>query len=276
MFFLFVNKCRITDVKSNAPINGARGIQYGDIITEINNCRVTGMESWYTCLLETIQQTPAYCLTTDFVHQSDESIPLVHKADGSIECCDPKNTVSACFEYITENGELEVPQFMCLNIRKTLEAAHAYCHKSPCAISEFCIKPLMNNATTILQVKRNYNTGSDMIYMGHPADFIRNVHVSEFVPKTRLFSSQLGDSIQLLLKYVVVFSLGLAVINVVPCFGFDGQHIVNTLLNQALMKRVPKKSSRELITLFVTILGTLLLFINLIKTIWLSLYKYIK
>lgn len=258
----------VTNVKENSPVYGVRGIQVNDVIAEINNCKVHDTDSWLSCLFSTIQTQPAYCLTTDFVHQNDESVQITRKNDGVVECCDSRNLATVCFEYISDYGELEVPQHMCLNIRKTIEHAAHYCHQDgKCGESYFCIKPQMNNATTIIHLKRN---SEDMIYMGHPYDIVSSVKISSFVPKTNIFSPNFADAVCLVLKYTVVFSLGLALINVTPCFGFDGQHIISTILNQGIGKNFPKKQ-RELLSLVITVLGTLLLFISLIKTIWLSL-----
>lgn len=259
----------VTHVKTNSPVYGLRGLQTNDVITNINDCRVYNTDTWFTCLHKTINIHPAYCLSTDFVHQNDESIQTIRKNDGVIECCDAKNLAATCFEYVSDYGELEVPEHMCLNIRKTIEHSNRYCHlNNKCEPKLFCIKPQMNNATTIIHIQRKDQ--KDMIYMGHPYDVTANVRISSFVPKNNLWSSSFADFICTLLKYIVVFSLGLALINVVPCFGLDGQHMISTVINQLFKSKLHKKQ-RELLALSITIIGSLILFLSMMKTIWVSL-----
>lgn len=259
----------ISHVNIKSPVYGLRGLQPNDIITNINDCKVYNSETWFACLHETISNHPAYCLSTDFVHQNDESIQIIRKNDGVIDCCDSKNLVAACFEYISDYGELEVPEHMCLNIRKTIEHSNRYCHTSrKCDQNLFCITPQMNNATTIIHIKRLDQ--KDMIYMGHPYDVTSNVKISNFVPKSNLWNPAFADFICTLLKYIVVFSLGLALINVIPCFGLDGQHIISTTINQLFKTRLHKKQ-REIFSLSVTVFGSILLFLSMIKTLWISL-----
>ncbi|XP_053681284.1 membrane-bound transcription factor site-2 protease [Anopheles nili] len=266
----------VTTLKNNSPLAGPRGLEQGDIIKSINSCEIHHEESWFECLLQTIQSPPAYCVSTDFVHLNDESVPMSHKNDGLIECCGSDNTAASCFEYMVDANEDDValPQHMCLNIRKTIESSFGYCqHNGQCSEGH-CFKPSINNYTTIMQVRRE--SKPDVIYIGHPGDATRTVMVSRFVPKTALFTPRFADSIQLLLKYVTVFALGLAFINVMPCYGFDGQHIVNTLLTDGtIQQRIPQKNKRDMISLAINVVGTLFVFILLIKVFWLSLYRVI-
>uniref|UniRef100_A0A182SZ79 Membrane-bound transcription factor site-2 protease n=1 Tax=Anopheles maculatus TaxID=74869 RepID=A0A182SZ79_9DIPT len=264
----------VTSLKNNSPMAGSRGLEQGDIIKSINSCEIHHEESWFECLLHTIHSPPAYCVSTDFVHLNDESVPMSHKNDGLIECCGSENTASSCFEYMVDANEDDValPQHMCLNIRKTIENSFGYCqHNGQCSEGH-CFKPSINNYTTIMQIRRE--SKPDVIYIGHPGDATRTVQVSRFVPKTGLFAPRFADSIQLLLKYVTVFAIGLAFINVMPCYGFDGQHIVNTLLSDGtIQQRIPQKNKRDMISLVVNVVGTLFVFILLIKVFWLSLYR---
>lgn len=49
--------------------------------------------------------------------------------------------------------------------------------------------------------------------------------VSSYVPRTYLLPPIIPDAIELLMKYVVAFSVALALLNAVPCYALDGQHI---------------------------------------------------
>jgi S2P endopeptidase len=186
---------------------------------------------------------------------------------------------------------------MCLNIRKTIENSFDYCNKAPScregrkchknpdssvehptslpvprSLECHCFKPIINNFTTILQIKRLHKP--DVIYIGHSSDVPRSVQISQFVPKTRVIGSGFADAYSLLLKYITVFSFGLAIINAIPCFGFDGQHIVKTILVNVLLTE-HSKQKRDLISLCVNIIGTLFVFILLIKVMWLTTFQAI-
>ncbi|XP_053687402.1 membrane-bound transcription factor site-2 protease [Sabethes cyaneus] len=264
----------VTDISNNSPLLGSKGLEEGDIITSINSCEVRSESLWYGCLLETLQSQPSYCISPDFVHLNDESVPISHKNDGLIECCNAENKAASCFEYIVDVNEEDValPQHMCLSIRKVIENSFGYCQHKPTCSEGHCFKPMINNFTTIMQIRREAKP--DVIYIGHPADLTRTVRISQFVPKTSFFRPGLADFLQLLLKYVVVFSIGLAIINVLPCFGVDGQHIVSTLLsNGAVVSRVPHKSKREMIALCINIVGTLLVFILVTKVFWQMIFS---
>lgn len=256
---------------------GEKGFYINDIITKINDCQVTNMETWYKCLVNTIKHPPAYCIPSEYVLDHDESVPVFHTNEGVTECCDQKNILSICYEYVNEEESyslIELPQFMCLNIRSTIAHSKAYCHRmqDKCGQGSYCIKPLMNNMTTIIQVERSHK--DDIIYMGHPADLAFHIKVSKYVPKTTFLAAPFADGCHLLLKYLVVFSLGLATLNVLPCFYFDGYHILNTSINHFLQELVPERGRRECITLVITSVGTLTLIITLTRSLWHSISHY--
>jgi S2P endopeptidase len=254
----------ITKIKSKAPIRGENGLYVGDSITQINGCAVKNEEDWLRCLSDTIHHHPAYCVSEDFVHNNEESIHEVdHQKDGIHSCC-PTNPALNCFE----NFDVErLPQYVCLNIRSTVEAARDYCHKSRCdEHSHTCIKAILPNTTTIIHMKRKNRT-KDLVYYGHPYDFLRNVEISEFTPKTKFFEPWFGDAIALLLKYLAVFSSGLAIVNVVPCYGLDGQFLVN-----ALIANLPAgsfdKNRKEVISFSINLVGSVTLFLAIFKIIY--------
>lgn len=104
--------------------------------------------------------------------------------------------------------------------------------------------------------------GKDVLFFGHPADIYRTVDVSEWVPKYSFLYPKLPESFALLCRYITVFSAGLAIVNIVPCFFLDGQYIIN-ILGLYLLNSIPhNKNIREVTILTVTSIGTLLLIIN--------------
>lgn len=267
----------VKSMQRDSPISGERGLQIDDVITSINDCRIKNLETWYTCLANTIKYPPAYCIPSEYVLDHDESVPVHHTADGIVECCDRNNEKNMCFEYINEEGSyslIELPQFMCLNVRNTISHSKDYCHRThgKCKDS-YCIKPMMNNATTLMQIKRN-NDKNDVMYIGHPSDLAYTIKVSPFVPKTFLLNANFADGSLLLLRYLVVFSLGLATLNVIPCFYFDGYHITSTIINHLLQNLVPERNRRDCIVIAVTSVGTVFLIVTLTKSLWHSIIQY--
>lgn len=250
----------ITKMTSTAPVRGENGLYVGDRITHINGCRVTNEDSWTSCLTESLLHRPAYCVTEDFVHNNEESIhEIEHQKDGTVSCC-PLNTALNCFE----NFDVErLPQYVCLNIRNTVEHAEEYCHVSNCPQHTSCLKPVLSNLSTIIHMKRK-NRVKDLVYYGHPYDILRHVEISDFTPKTKVFEPWFGDAIALILKYLAVFSSGLALVNVVPCYGLDGQFLSNALITNLPSKHFTK-GKKELISTLVNLFGTMTLFFATLK-----------
>lgn len=251
------NSVFITKIKSTAPVKGDNGLYVGDTITQVNGCDVANEDDWLRCLSESIAHHPAYCVSEEFVHDNEESIhEMEHQKDGSVTCC-PSNPALNCFE----NFDVErLPQFICLNIRNTVEHAENYCHKSPCPQHTSCLKAILSNASTIIHMKRK-NRAKDLVYFGHPLDVLRNVEVSGFAPKTKLFEPWFGDAIALILKYLAVFSSGLALVNVLPCYGLDGQYIVTAVVGSLPLN----KARKELISNSINLIGTAILFLTTFK-----------
>lgn len=278
-FYSIDSSVIVTSIKRNSPLAGERGLAVNDVIQSINDCDIKNIDTWYECLIQTIKQPPSYCIRSEYVLDHDESVPVSHANDGVIECCDRQNEKNLCFEYTNEDGSyslIELPQFMCLNIRNTIDHSTGYCHRTRAKCKEgYCIKPMMNNATTLMQIKRiSTSTESDVMYIGHPSDLAYTIKVSPYVPKTRVLNSNVADAIALILKYLVVFSLGLATLNVIPCFYFDGYHITSVTINHLFQRLVPERSRRECITIAITSIGTLFLFVTLSKSVWHSILQY--
>lgn len=266
----------VKSMRRDSPLIGEKGLSVGDEIISINDCSVRNVDTWYACLVATLKTPPGYCIPSEYVFEHDETAAVRHIVDGIVECCDRSNAKVMCFEYINEDTAYslnEIPMYMCLNIRNVMTNSLSYCQyaHNKCTDS-FCIRPLMNNATTLMQLKRAGKP--DVMYVGHPSDLARTVDVSTYVPKVLALSPNVADGIALLLKYVVVFSLGLATLNVIPCFYFDGYHIVNTIVNHCLKGLVPDRSRRDCITIAISSIGTIFLFATLLKSLWQSIFQY--
>lgn len=209
---------------------------------------------------------PAYCVAEEFVHENDESIHEVeHHKDGTVSCCPKSNPSLNCFENFDEE---RLPQYVCLEIRKTIEHTKNYCHKGmACQENMSCVKPILPNTTTIIHIKRR-NRSIEFVYYGHYLDIITNVEISNYIPKTKIFEPSIANGVALMLKYLIVFSSGLAIVNLIPAYGLDGQFLVNTLLSDCLPSRYFSKAQKELISFTVNLSGTIILFLAVFKILW--------
>ncbi|XP_074100604.1 membrane-bound transcription factor site-2 protease [Cotesia typhae] len=255
----------VTSIAMNSPLLGAKGLETRDIIFKINNCEVKNNDDWYHCLLQTIKEpTPGYCVKQNIIEENDESIPLWMSENGVTNCCKNKNDGNLCFEYVENSQDpLELPPYFCLPARKIIEKSEKMCQLfSDCSGSDVhCIKPSVDNVTKI--VKLSTHKGN-VLFLGHAAEIYRTVETSNWTPKYQLFSPSLPEGLETLCKYVTVLSLGLAVINIIPCFFFDGQYIIESLVQSTLRSIVRQKSVRNSIALIITCSGSVVFIINLI------------
>ncbi|KAH8418652.1 hypothetical protein KR222_008449 [Zaprionus bogoriensis] len=274
-FYVYNEHVIVTELTARSPLRGDRGLQVENVITQLNDCPVSSEQSWLDCLQQARHLRLGHCISSDFIRLNDESIDISHHGtDGRLQCCDERNPNVSCFEYVedmTLDAPAEIPQHVCLNIRRTLEDATGYCRPGLSCAQGFCLHPMLHNTTSILIFKRL--ALPDVMYIGQPRDVLRSVRVSAFVPRYQRLSSAWPDALALLLKYNVVFSIGLALINAIPCFGFDGAHITSTVIHSFLVGRVGERAKRDLIALIITSIGSLLFGLALLKVAWLSLLR---
>ena len=105
----------------------------------------------------------------------------------------------------------------------------------------------------------------DVIFHGDPSEIYYSSQLTDRVPRFSFLSPSVPEALILFSKYVAIFSSGMAVINVIPCFYFDGQHIASLLTNSLLKKKIKQHSIRAIISSIITAAFTLLLIINLFK-----------
>lgn len=269
----------VTELTPKSPLRGERGLQLENVVTHLNDCPITNEDSWLGCLQQAQQIRLGYCITSDFIRLNDESTDISHhSADGRLQCCEERNPNVSCFEYVEDisvGAPAEIPQHVCLNLRRTLEDASDYCRTGVCP-QGYCLRPMLHNTTSILIFKRQSLQGQKLpavMYVGQSRDVLLTVRVSGFVPHYPHLSSAWPDALSLLLRYNVVFSIGLALINAIPCFGFDGAHITSTVIHSFLVGRVEEHAKRDLISLIITSVGSLLFGLALVKVAWLSLLR---
>ncbi|XP_043268937.1 membrane-bound transcription factor site-2 protease [Venturia canescens] len=258
----------VKTITTNSPLLGPTGLMTQDVVYNLNDCSISNSDNWYNCILEAVNHpTPGYCVSQNLVEEYDESAPAKTMPNGVVNCCTPdsESAGSLCFEYIEgpQSAPLQLPPHSCLPARKIIESSHRYCQTSyHCAVQDtHCMRPSLDNTTKVVQLKRK--VGKDVLFFGHPADIYRTVEISDWIPKYQFLNPDLPESQALLAKYITIISAGLAVVNVVPCFFFDGHHIVNVLTQSLLRTRVRHKSLRHAIALTITCIGTFVLAMNI-------------
>ncbi|KOC69888.1 Membrane-bound transcription factor site-2 protease [Habropoda laboriosa] len=269
-FYAVGNGIYVKTILPNSPVLGPTGLLEQDVIYEINDCPVKRTEDWYNCILHTINQ-PAlgfsfilfFIISKEDSLEYDESVPSRQKTNGVINCCTSDSEVggSLCFEYIEgpQAAPLHLPPHSCLPARAMINQSQNFCHAShECLFHDtHCLKPSLDNITKAYE-------GKDVLFFGHPADIYRTVDVSDWIPKYSFLNPKLPETVTLLSKYITVFSAGLAVINIMPCFFLDGQYIINILMLYLLNFTPHNKNIRQTIILTITSISTLLLIINLL------------
>lgn len=195
---------------------------------------------------------------------------MKHLGGGIVECCDKSNEAHLCFETLEDDTPLQILQYSCLPGRPVI-AGTAYTCRSPkeCPPSLHCVRPILANGTTLLRIQRSF--GNVVIFIGKPYHVLSTVQVTDFVQIYDALPPEIPETLVKLSKYFVVISSGLAIINTIPCFYFDGYHITYSLINYYFPGRFRYKN---LMSLIVTVLGTMLLIINISSLLWKSIAKH--
>lgn len=160
----------------------------------------------------------------------------------------------------------ELPPHTCLPGRIVMESTDEMCvTASDCSMGLHCLKPSLDNHTRLLRIKRA--NAKMVIFLGHPSEVYHTAQVSDFVPTYSIIPSAVPDMIVQMCKYVSVFSAGLAIINIIPCFYFDGQYIIQSVSDILLARKVKHKSVRAAVAACITVCGTVFVFGNLLSII---------
>lgn len=173
---------------------------------------------------------------------------------------DSQTTVSALLTW-----NMEKKKNVCLPARRTLQMSVRYCNSS-CSRDEYCLKPILDNGTKLVEVKRtNWQT---MLFLGPPSELWHSVSVIKWVPR-QLYLSVLPVHIyEVFLHYMLSFSGALALLNVVPCIALDGQWITQGLVKLLVQSMPWLRSSRKGVYLFIVLGGTVLLASNVFLGFW--------
>lgn len=263
-FFMTGDGVYVTSISPESGVLGPKGLHQSDVVTSLNDCSVKNTLTWKKCLLEALQNhTPGYCISAEFVRENDESIPEHPVVGGGVECCTKESNQLGrlCFQIVDDSGgPVELPEHSCLSARELIEAGNGLCSAqslSSCASHLHCLRPTVGNFTKLVTLQRS--KGEVVLFLGNPSEIYQTVKVTDFVPKWNMYNPRLPQIVETFLKYVYMMSSGLAIINVLPAFFFDGQHIAVALCDFLLETRVKDSTMRLAVSLCATVLGTLLL-----------------
>ncbi|CAH0384965.1 unnamed protein product [Bemisia tabaci] len=253
----------VEQILKDSLLIGPSGLEVGDEITKVNYCPVQDMNSWRDCLVQSTESlSPGYCVSSEFIHQHDESFEVKHLNDGTIDCCRSNMSRNLCFEYLESEFEpIELPQYSCLNVRNVVENFEKPCQTSQECEGLHCFRPMLTSPMKLIQIRRQNKPV--ILFRGHASEIFRSVGVSEYVPRYFMFPSWLPATISKFFSYLHVFSAGIAVVNVIPCFYFDGFHITRVLVHMIWQRSLPS-SVRLAVTTCITILGSFILIIYLV------------
>ncbi|XP_054270800.1 membrane-bound transcription factor site-2 protease-like isoform X2 [Macrosteles quadrilineatus] len=268
------NGVQIHSIQLDSPVYGMGGLMEKDLVTKVNECVVTDSYSWQNCLGRAVRlATPGYCLQSEFIKEHDESVPAKHLSLGVVECCNSNAPRHLCFEYLEIGDEpLQLPQFSCLNARTVVEHSAAVCYDShDCPVTLHCFRPSLENSTKLVTIRTK--TDRTVLFLGHPAEVFHTVSVSDYTNLYALFPSTIPERIRTFCQYITSFSIGMALLNIIPCFYFDGQHIVRSLLDIYLIRHIEHASVRHAMSLCFTFIGTFILSLYLILALWSSSIK---
>ena len=163
--------------------------------------------------------SPGYCLG-----QAELGTLNTFPRSASWDCCE-NVTQSLCF--LTEQKD-----HMCINVRTLLSVVNrTYLSPTDCGTGDEFIRPVLNgNSTKFIQMQRREER--DFLYVGNPALIYTSVLLSDYCPRFSLVPLAAPDILDKLCKYIISFSGGLAVLNVIPSLLLDGQHMIKVLLGK--------------------------------------------
>lgn len=271
-FFLHGEGIAVASIAHGSAVRGPKGLKVGDAIVAVNDCPVKNVFDWRNCLARSIMQpTTSVCMKRELVARLNESAIGLKQAVASpsevVDCCDSsKASSNLCF--VGESFKAgDWKGHACLPVRNVLEQSRSRCNATAlCGEDSFCMRPSLGNSSRLLQMQRSNGAKLDFLFVGSPAEVYQGVDVTDYVPRSPSAPVRLPSMMELLAHYVASFSGALAVLNVVPCFMLDGQHMARVLVD--ICCSCYDDNTRSVVSLTFTIVGTVLLILNILVGLW--------
>ncbi|XP_028655271.1 membrane-bound transcription factor site-2 protease [Erpetoichthys calabaricus] len=257
----------ITEVIEDSPASGPRGLFVGDLVTQLEDCRVVSVEDWHSCMKEIIYRPQTgYCVNEATLQWVQAPNRAFKRLDGTMECCNNNSLTDICFTY---SNNLESHLYACLPARRAIESSRICRSNTDCQkdfVPELCLIPSLENQTRLIRVK--HQPQMDMLFVGYPLHLQYAVSITNFVPRHGFLHFDLPVVMETFCKYVISLSGALAVINAVPCFALDGQWILSSFLEATFSSLIVEKQNRELLGFFILLGGSILLASNVALGLW--------
>ncbi|KAF4518361.1 hypothetical protein B566_EDAN007088 [Ephemera danica] len=201
----------VARVDPNSGAAGPAGLRYGDHVTGVNGCLVSDGNGWRRCVsLAAHLPQSTYCVPRSLLDAPSHQDP----------CCPRDATKHLCFASPSSRW--------CLRAREITEVSTS----PPCSVDTVALTPeLEGNSTRLVVVHRA--SAPAVLFLGAPAELHAAVTTSDWVPAFSALPIWLPEVMANACSYLAALSAGLALLNLLPCYGFDGQHITNLLLERA-------------------------------------------
>ncbi|UYV67333.1 MBTPS2 [Cordylochernes scorpioides] len=176
-------------------------------------------------------------------------------------CCQKESTSGLCFSVLRPSMD---KTSSCLPARKMLQISARLClDPDDCPqASDVCLVPEVagDNTTRLIQISR---VGKEpVLFLGNPLELLVSVNLTPWYPRFSWLPTWLPYSVDLFLKYIVLISGGLALLNVVPCAVLDGEKIVQALVPLCMPWLSPQH--QRMVIASSTVTGTILVVANII------------
>ena len=235
----------VTSLSPASSLSGPSGLMEGQVMRAVQGQKVTTRRDLSLVLASILAKPqPGLCVSDEVATELQVSAPH--------SCCPPERTDSLCF---TSAGSHD----KCLPVRALLARTGGVWCDETCGAQCWTPSLEINSTKLIIVTRRNER---DFLYIGNPGLLYTELTVSEFVPVFDWLPLSAPDIIVKFLSYLSAFSAGLAVLNVVPSYLLDGQHITRVLVEILLQHK--SDVTRLTVTAALTVLGTLLIAANII------------
>ncbi|MBN3294688.1 MBTP2 protease, partial [Polypterus senegalus] len=157
----------ITEVIEDSPASGPRGLFVGDLVTQLEDCRVLSVEDWHSCMKEIIYRPQTgYCVNEATLQWVQAPNRAFKRLDGTMECCNNNSLTDICFTY---SNNLDSHLYACLPARRAIESSGICRSNTDCQkdfVPELCLIPSLENQTRLIRVK--HQPQMDMLFVGYP------------------------------------------------------------------------------------------------------------
>lgn len=251
---------RVTGFTQNLPfMQTHRGMAKEDVIVAINGCRINNMRD-YTYCVKRASERFGICISREFIARYDEVITETVKDNDVVDCCSKdEKQLRLCFEYIEPKNPGDstlMSQYSCLKPREMLNEDFDICWEYSgytCQPNRHCLKPSLPNTTHFMMIERKNRL--TILYLGSPLDLYA-INVDQYFPRVSLFTSFTPMQFEKLMRYVFLFSMGIAFINIMPCYGMDGHHMARTMIEICARRFNKREEFVVFFTVFTLVIGT--------------------